>query len=140
MNLYTEKVKIHRVQNAAISETGTTSLVVTWEPPKGEVTGYLLTCQTAASAAAGTPREKKSKKKKKKEKDDDEEEDDGEEDEEEKEAKGEEGIRKIEIDDPERMKAVFEDLMSDEEYVIKIYTLLEDRKSDRVKLTGKTGK
>ena len=136
-------MKIHRVQNAAISETGTTSLVVTWEPPKGEVTGYLLTCQTAASAAAGTPRDKKSKKKKKKEKEDDgkeEEDDDGEENEEEKEEKGEEGIRKIEIDDPERMKAVFEDLMSDEEYVIKIYTLLEDRKSDRVKLTGKTGK
>eukprot|EP00057_Strongylocentrotus_purpuratus_P006482 XP_011660956.1 PREDICTED: fibronectin [Strongylocentrotus purpuratus] len=33
---------------------------------------------------------------------------------------------------------VFEDLKSDEEYVIKIYTLVGEKKSDRVKVIGKT--
>ena len=129
-----EKLKIHRVQNAKISETGTTSLTVTWEKPKGPVTGYLVTCQTTAAAA--TPRDKKSKKKDKK-KEKEEGEDDGEKEEVEEEEIKEE--MEMVIDDAEQTRAVYEGLKSDEEYVIKIYTMSGTSKSERVKVTGKTG-
>ena len=127
------------MQNAVISETGTTSLTITWEKPKGPATGYLVTCQTAATAA--TPRDKKSskdkKKKKEKEKDGD---DDGKvEKQEEKEEENAEQVKERKIDDPNEVKAVFEGLKAEEEYVIKIYTLVGEKKSERVKVTGKTG-
>eukprot|EP00057_Strongylocentrotus_purpuratus_P029279 XP_011683753.1 PREDICTED: uncharacterized protein LOC105447429 [Strongylocentrotus purpuratus] len=128
----TKTLKIHRVQNAVISETGTTSLTITWEKPKGPATGYLVTCQTSASAA--TPRDKKDKKdkKKKKEKEGD---DDGKV---EKEEEITEQVKERKIDDPDEVKAVFEGLKAEEEYVIKIYTLVGEKKSERVKVTGKT--
>ena len=131
-----EKLKIHRVQNAKISETGNTSLTVMWEKPKGPVTGYLVTCQTTAAAA--TPRDKKSKKKeKKKEKEKEEGGDDGGKEEVEEEEIKEE--MEMVIDDADQTRAVYEGLKSDEEYVIKIYTMSGTSKSERVKVTGKTG-
>nr|XP_054772356.1 uncharacterized protein LOC129280349 [Lytechinus pictus] len=139
----TKKLKIHKVQNAEISQTGTTSLSISWEKPKGDVTGYLVTCQTTAAAAAATPRDKNSKDKKKKEKkkkDEEEKKDDEEEEKvKEEEAKEEEETeREIQIENPEETRALFEDLKSDEEYVIKIYTLVGEKKSDRVKIIAKT--
>ncbi|XP_041483698.1 uncharacterized protein LOC121430484 isoform X9 [Lytechinus variegatus] len=140
----TKKLKIHKVQHAEISQTGTTSLSISWEKPKGDVTGYLVTCQTTAAAAAATPRDKNSKDKKKKEKkkkDEEEKKEDGEEEkvkEEEEATEEEEKEREIQIENPEETRALFEDLKSDEEYVIKIYTLVGEKKSDRVKIIAKT--
>lgn len=126
------------MQNAVISETGTTSLTITWEKPKGPATGYLVTCQTSATAA--TPRDKKSSKDKKKKKDKEGDDDDGKvEKQEEKEEENTEQDKERKIDDPNEVKAVFEGLKAEEEYVIKIYTLVGEKKSERVKVTGKTG-
>ena len=47
-------------------------------------------------------------------------------------------MKELEISEADTTQANLEDLKSDVEYVIKIYTLDGDRKSDRVKLTAKT--
>ena len=138
-------MKIHKVQNAVISETAATSLIITWEKPKGPVTGYLVTCQTTAAAA--TPRDKKSskdnkKKKEKKRKDDEEKtkEDEDTQEEKKEEEEEEDKEREMKIEDPDAMRVIFEGLKPEEEYVIKIYTMVGEKKSDRVKVPGKTGK
>ncbi len=147
-NTCTEIDKISKVRKAAIVETGSSNISISWKKPEGDTTGYLIQYSEKTSEAENKDK-KKSKRKKsiKKEEDENKLEDIPETDDiedkniskdkkDETKVKGD--IKELEISEPDTTQANLEDLKSDVEYVIKIYTLDGDRKSDRVKLTAKT--
>lgn len=49
-------------------------------------------------------------------------------------------VKELSLDDPEVTKAIFEGLVPDTEYLVKIYAKNGKKKSDKVKLKGKTSK